>query len=138
MKGSGKVNIPILEILLENGADINATKSASGWNTRGSNSQTGFSKVIELVLGGSVDNSLLSLALKYGGDPNKSFRKSGSSMRTDSSTNYYLIHEIITKNRHDILKILIDNGLDVNSLYSYDMNNEYGSRQIQKKHLCIC
>jgi len=126
MKGNGKLNVPLVEYLLSKGANINAEKCESGWMTRGSDSESGFSRILKLVISGKAESSLLALCFKYGVNVTKLIKSSTSTMRTSGTSEYFLIHDIVSKNRHDILKIILDNGGDPNSLYKCITNNEYG------------
>jgi len=122
------LNIPIVQFLLEHGADINVKMSAEGWNTRGSVSESGFERIVSLVLQGS-DVGLFRLALKYGGNPNTVISESHETMRSDSSKRCQLIHNIVGCHRPDILKVLLELGANSNAESTSSYQSEYGANE---------
>jgi len=128
---NSKLNIPIVHLLLEHGADINSLFLSSGWMTGGKVSQTGFDRVINLILKGE-DLKLLDLVRGYGVNPNRVIEEWSEKSSCSTSTSYYMIHKVVDKNRPDILKILLELGTNSNAEFSMIMNSDDGERQDTK------
>eukprot|EP00759_Apiculatamorpha_spiralis_P050236 PhF_6_TR4531/c1_g1_i3/m.6360 len=121
-------HVDVAKILLSKGASLNASKSSSDWRGCG-----GAATALQQALGlcfKSDDADLLEYCMKNGGaDPNKPNERSIHSMRTDGSIKTYPIHETVAWHCVKCLRVLLQNGANVDALKTEHISNERGYNQ---------
>ena len=107
----------LVEIMLKEGLSTTIKSSASGWRVRATN-ETVFDQALS-----SDNNDVLRLIFKYGVDIDieSMCHSGGSSMRTDSSSSWKPIHTAIEKRNHELTKLIIARGADINSYRTHRM-----------------
>jgi hypothetical protein len=120
--------------LVDAKADVNAVRSKSDWRGCGSE-RTAFELALDYCMG---DAEFLRKFLDAGANPNTKSVSHTSSMRTDGSSESFVLHKAVARGNYDVVRTLLDKRAEVDAVFKERFHNERNyNRDVQKTSLHI-